>query len=50
MTIDKLHTLACPKMACKKTMRSRLGTLRNSSVSRMSRVSSHWGARPLTVP
>ena len=22
----------------------------NSSVSRMSRVSSHWGARPLTVP
>lgn len=50
MTSAMLHALGVPMIACKKMTSSRFGTLRRISVKRISIVSSHLGASPLTAP
>ena len=50
MTIDKLHTLACPKMACKRTIKSRFGMLMKISFTRVRRPPSRSPAQPLRLP
>ena len=50
MTMDSVHTLASPRIACKNSTRSKPGTLRKISVKRIISVSSHTGAMPLTEP
>lgn len=50
MTTDKLHTLACPKMACNKTIRSRFGILMKISFTRVRNPPSFSSAQPLRLP
>ena len=50
MTIDKLHTLACPKMACKRTIKSRFGMLMKISFTRVRKLPSFSPAQPLRLP
>ena len=50
ITNDRLSTFAFPRIACRKITKSRLGMLSKISVILISNISSHSGARPLTVP